>query len=285
MLSATPALNNEPVFLQMLKLLDPAVYAEVSVDDLRKRLTARAGLGRILLGLQPNLPAVLLRNRLRELRNEMSGDFDVQQLLDAASEALEAGSREVLKEAIDGIRTHVAEIYRVHRRMLRSRRTSALHATYRVTGRKAPEPLKLESGVLAETTKLLEVWRQEALAAHEADPVALGSAARAFAEAVNLSLDPKALANWASCRLAATSGEQTALDRIVQDLAFTNRRDAVAQPIADALSYLFKDKELVVVFCPTTDLVTDQPQNSRTFSPPPKCSSTVLPIPRSTSSR
>lgn len=267
MLSATPALNNEPVFLQMLKLLDPAVYADVSVDDLRKRLTARAGLGRILLGLQPNLPAVLLRNRLRELRNEMSGDSDIEQLLDVASDALEAGSRKALEEAIEGIRTHVAEIYRVHRRMLRSRRTSALQATYRVTGRKAPEPLKVESGVLAETTKLLEVWRQEALAAHEADPSALQSAARAFAEAVNLSLDPESLANWASCRLAATPGEQTALDRIVQDLAFTNRRDAVAQPIADALSYQFRDTELVVVFCPTTDLVTDLAAELRDLLP------------------
>lgn len=257
MLSATPALNNEPVFLQMLKLLDPAVYAGVSEHELRKRLTSRAGLGRILLGLQPNLPAVLLRNRLRELRDELLGDSDVEQHLDAASEALQAGSRELLKEAIDGIRTHVAEIYRVHRRMLRSRRTSALHATYRVTGRKAPEPLELESGVLTETTELLEVWRQEALAAHEADATALLSASRAFAEAVDLSFDPEALAKWASGRSAATPGEQTALDRIVQDLAVINRREAVARPIADALSYLFKDKELVVVFCQTSDLVTD----------------------------
>jgi ATP-dependent helicase HepA len=257
MLSATPALNNEPVFLQMLKLLDPAVYTDVSVDDLRKRLAARAGLGRIFLGLQPNLPAVLLRNRLRELRNELSYDTDVQHLLDVASDALDVDDRDALKVAIDGIRTHVAEIYRVHRRMLRTRRTAALQATYRVTGRKAPEPLTLESSLLTETTMLLEAWRQEALAAHEEDPTALRSAARAFAEAVSLSLDPESLAEWARSRAAATPGEQTALDRMAQDLAFEHRRDVVARPIADALSYLFKDKELVVVFCPTTDLVTE----------------------------
>lgn len=267
MLSATPALNNEPVFLQMLKLLDPAVYADVSVDDLRKRLVGRAGLGRILLGLQPNLPAILLRNRLRELRNELSGDTDVDQLLDIAADALDAGDRDALKAAIDGIRTYVAEIYRVHRRMLRTRRTSALQATYRVTGRKAPEPLILESDLLAETTKLLEAWRQAVLAAHEEDPSALQSDARAFAEAVSLSLDPESLAVWARSRAAATPGEQTALDRIVQDLAFTNRRAAVAQPIADALSYLFKDKEQVVVFCPTTDLVTELADELREFLP------------------
>jgi ATP-dependent helicase HepA len=267
MLSATPALNNEPVFLQMLRLLDPAVYADVSVEGLRKRLTARAGLGRILLGVQPNLPAVLLRNRLRELRTELPGDADVEQLLAVASEALESGDREALKEAIEGIRTHVAEIYRVHRRMLRSRRTSALHATYRVTGRRAPEPLRLESGLLAETTKLLEAWRQEALAAHEADATSLQSSAQAFAEAISLSLDPEALADWARCRAPVSPGEHTALDRIVQDLAFSSRREVVAQPLADALSYLFKDKEQVVVFCPTAGLVTDLAEELRDLLP------------------
>lgn len=267
MLSATPALNNEPIFLQMLKLLDPVVYADVSVRDLRKRLTARAGLGRIFLGLQPNLPAVLLRNRLAELRNELLGDADVEQLLDVASNALEADDRDALKSAIEGIRTHVAEIYRVHRRMLRTRRTSALHATYRVTGRTAPEPLVLESGVLAETTGLLEAWRQEALAAREENPAALRSAAQELAKAVSLALDSEALAKWARSRAAATSGEQQALDRIIQDLTFTQRRDAVAHPIADALSYLFKDRERVVVFCATTNLVTELADELRQFLP------------------
>jgi ATP-dependent helicase HepA len=267
MLSATPALNNEPVFLQMLKLLDPAVYAHVSVEDLRQRLAARSGLGRIFLGLQPGLPAVLLRSRLAELRNELAGDIDVEKLLDVASVALDANDRAALKAAIDGLRTHVAEIYRVHRRMLRSRRTSALQTTYRVTGRRSPDSLTLEAGLLTETTRLLEAWRQEALAAYEEDPTALRSAAYAFAEAVSLSFDPESLAEWARSRPAATPGEATALDRIVQDLAFTNRRDTVAKPIADALSYQFKGGEKVVIFCPTADLATELGEELRDFLP------------------
>ncbi|MDQ0679673.1 ATP-dependent helicase HepA [Arthrobacter pascens] len=267
MLSATPALNNEPVFLQMLKLLDPAVYADVSVEDFRKRLAARAELGRIFLGLQPKGPAVLLRKRLTELGNELPGDTDVEQLLAIASDALDTKNPDILKDAIDSLRTHVAEIYRVHRRMLRTRRTSALQATYRVTGRRAPEALTLESDLLTETTRLLEAWRQEALAAHEEDPITLPSPARALAEAVSLSLDPEALAGWASARAASTPGEQTALDRIVQDLAFTNRREMVARPIADALSYLVKAKERIVVFCPSGGLVAELANALREFLP------------------
>jgi ATP-dependent helicase HepA len=267
MLSATPALSNEPAFLRMLKLLDPAMYADVSVDDLRKRLAARAGLGRIFLGLQPTLPASLVRNRLAELRKELPADTDVERLLDGASGALDAGDRNALRAAIDDIRTHVAEVYRIHRRMLRTRRTSALQATYRVTGRTPPEPLMLKSDLLVETTRLVEAWRQEALAAHEDDPTALQSAARALAEAVSLSLDPESLSEWARSRAAATRGEQIALDRVAQDLAFTNRRDAVAKPIADALSYLFNDKERVVVFCPTSDLVSELAHELQAFLP------------------
>ncbi|MGY2129387.1 protein DpdE [Blastococcus sp. SYSU DS0617] len=257
LLSATPALNNEPVFLEMLRLLDPAIYADVSVKQLRGRLAARAGLGRIFLGLQPGLPAVLLRKRLAELGEELPGDADVELLLSAASSALDSGDREALKTRIDGLRMHVAEVYRVHRRMLRTRRTSALEATYQVTGRRAAEPLVIQSDLLTETTRLLEAWRQEALAAHEDDPSTLDDVAWAFAKAVNLAFDPEALGQWAQCRTAATLGEQTALDRMVQDLAFRDRRDGVARPIADALTYHFKAKDKVVVFCATPDLVTD----------------------------
>lgn len=267
MLSATPALNNEPVFLQMLKVLDPAVYANVSVENLRERLQARAGLGRIFLGLQANLPAVLLRNRLAELGRELSGDSDVAQLIAEASDALDSGDRIALNATFDSLRTYVAEIYRVHRRMLRTRRTSALETDYRVTGRRAPKPLILQSGLLSETTRLLEAWRQEVLAAHEEDEHALRAAAKALAEAVNLAFDPVALAKWAASRRAASVEEQTALDRIVEDLTFTRRRETVAQPIADSLSYLFKEGEKVVLFCPTTALVTDIAAELREFLP------------------
>ena len=265
MLSATPALNNEPVFLEMLKLLDPAVYGTVSVDDLRNRLAARVGLGRIFLGLQPNLPSSLVRTRLAELRRELPDDPDVHRLLDIAALALETPDRDALTAAIGSIRTHVAEIYRVHRRMLRTRRTSALENTYRVTGRSAPESLALDGGLLAETTQLLESWRQEALAAHENDPISLRSTAGALAEAVSLSFDPESLADWARSRTAATPGERTALNRIADNLAFTRRQNAVAKPIADSLSYLLRANELVVVFCPTSALATELAAEVRKF--------------------
>lgn len=267
LLSATPALNNEPVFLAMLKMLDSAIYSEVSVEQLRDRLASRADLGRTFLGLQSHLPAPLIRGRLAELRQLLAGDEEAQAQLQAAAEALEDGDRGRLRSQIDGIRTHVAEVYRVHRRMLRTRRTSALEQTYRVTGRQEPQRLALGVGLAAESTNLLENWRQEVVAAHDGDPSDLAEPARALAEAVSCTFDPQALAAWALSRTAASAGEQSALDRIARDLAFRSRRNDVAAPVADALTYKFGARDKVVVFCPTTDLVADLAAELRSYIP------------------
>lgn len=267
LLSATPALNNEPVFLQMLKILDPAIYALVTVDELRERLAARAGLGRIFLGLQPTLPAPLIRNRITELRNELPDDEDVDALLQSALDNIQAGDRDALRGTVDAIRMYVAEVHRVHRRMLRTRRTSALEATYRVTGRQAPDQLTIKSNLQAESTALLEAWRQEVLAAHEDDEVRLAEASRDFAEAVSLAFDPERLTEWAQARTPATPGERIALERVGRDLAFRSRRADVTRPIADALTYSFKSNDRVVIFCPTADFVTDLAADLREFLP------------------
>ena len=88
MLSATPALHNEDAFLAMLKLLDPAVYADTTAQQLRARLEARAGLGRVFLGLQPGLPGVLLNGRLTEIEAEFPDDDELAAIVDPR-----AGSR------------------------------------------------------------------------------------------------------------------------------------------------------------------------------------------------
>lgn len=267
LLSATPALNNEPVFLQMLKILDPAVYSAVTVEQLRERLAARAGLGRILLGLQPRLPPVLIRNRLNDLQSELADDSEIQSLVQRARTDLESDDRERLTTTIDDIRVHVAEIHRVHRRMLRTRRTSALEATYRVTGRKAPDVLPIKSRVLSEATELLELWRQEALGVTEGDESAFRTAAREFADAVCCALDPAHLVRWAQNRVPSSPGEKRAQETIVRELGFVNRRLAIARPLADALTYRFRGRERVVVFCPTADLANDLTKELRKLLP------------------
>lgn len=254
LLSATPALHNERAFLAMLKLLDPAVYRDTTAEDLRRRIEARSALGRLFLGLQPHFPGVLLNKRLTEIGAAFPEDAEVAALIGEVRQAVAGPDRHALAVAIGALRTYVSEVYRVHRRMLRTRRTAALHESYRVTGRLRPQQVVLPSSAFAGLAPLLDNWRQEALAACEFDEEARHEAASAFATAVALSLDPDALCAWAQSRVAATPGEQDALDRIESDLRFISRRRDMARPLADALTYLFKARERVVVFCPTSQL-------------------------------
>ncbi|WP_208767077.1 protein DpdE [Kitasatospora cineracea] len=254
LLSATPALHNEQTFLSMLKLLDPVLYGRTTSEELRQRLESRAKLGRLFLGLQPKLPGALLKNRLAELAANFPADPQVSALIDAAVQAIGEQDRGAVARAIDSVRTYVSEVYRVHRRMLRTRRTEALQKSYHVTGRTVPEPLLLDSPELADLPTRLDEWRQEALAAHETDPAALRQAASDFADAVALSLDPDSLKKWAQARTAATEGEQEALERLANDLDLVDSSKHVARRVANDLSYLFSLNERVVVFCPTSHM-------------------------------
>lgn len=259
MLSATPALHNEVAFLAMLKLLDPAVYADTTAEQLRSRLEARAGLGRVFLGLQPNLPGVLLKGRLSEVEASFPEDAEVGELVARARESVAAQDKDETASLIQALRTHVAEVYRVHRRMLRTRRTTALEGTYRVSGRRTPEPILLESAAADEVTEALDRWREQALASAEGDPEELTNAGRAFAEAAAASLDPSALQAWASDRTDTAVGpeEVAALKRIQQDMSYVDRRTTVSRPFADALSELMTSHERAVVFCPTPGLAIE----------------------------
>ncbi|MGV9251385.1 protein DpdE [Streptomyces sp. NPDC003697] len=257
LLSATPALHNEQAFLAMLKLLDPAVYRDTTAEDLRQRMEARSALGRLFLGLQPHFPGVLLNKRLTEIGAAFPEDAEVAALISEVRQAVGGPDRQALTVAIGALRTYVSEVYRVHRRMLRTRRTAALHQSYRVTGRLRPQQVVLPSSAFAGLASLLDNWRQEALAACEFDEEARREAASAFATAVALSLDPDSLRAWTQSRAAATPGEQEALDRIESDLRFVDRRRDVARPLADVLTYLFKARERVVVFCPTPQLAAE----------------------------
>ncbi|WP_256792972.1 protein DpdE [Terrabacter sp. Ter38] len=259
LLSATPALHNENAFLAMLKLLDPAVYADTTAEQLRARLEARAGLGRVFLGLQPSLPGVLLKGRLAEIEGSFPDDAEVVDLIARARASVATQDKEETASLIHAVRTHVSEVYRVHRRMLRTRRTTALEGTYRVSGRRAPEPILLAPTRRDEVTEALDRWREQALASAEGNRAAMTVAARAFAEAAAVALDPSALREWAAYRADApvAADEIAALKRIEQDLAYADRRSTVSRPFADALSDLMTSNERAVVFCPTADLATE----------------------------
>lgn len=258
LLSATPVLHNEAVLLAMLRLLDPQVYGASDEQALRERVEGRAALGRILLGLRAGLPGVLMRARLGEVSALFPTDPDVQEIVAAAARDLEEGEKERLERRITQLRVHVSEVYRLHRRMLRTRRTEALGATYMVTGRRLPDLHPRDVGLADRVDLLIDAWRQELLARTESDLVPIDDAALALAEACELAGDPPSLSGWARERAGQTDGpEQEALRRLARGLEQVKRKEEIAAPVADELTYEVTEKERMVVFCMTTALAID----------------------------
>ena len=167
MLSATPALHNEDAFLAMLKLLDPAVYAEPPGQfraRLRRSRGPRPRLARPATG-PPRHPA----EGAPDARSKPSfpDDAEVGDLIARARErSVARQDKDQTASLIQALRTHVAEVVPVHRRMLRTRRTTALEGTYRVSGRRAPEPVLLESTLPTKLQRLStdggnRLWRRQ----------------------------------------------------------------------------------------------------------------------------
>lgn len=259
MLSATPILHNEEILLAMLKLLDPQVYGDSDAGDLRGRVEARSALGRNLLGLRAHLPTRLVRSRLSELSDLFPEDKDVQHLVGRAGRQLNGEDTEGLEDTIRSLRIHVSEVYRLHRRMLRTRRTEALSATYRVTGRRAPRTHHRDHAVAMAMDVLIDEWRQELLAAAESGAITADEAARKLGEACELASDPSRLGAWARDRMrgSVTEGEREALERMARGVGKIDRKADLAAPFADALTYVLAERERMVIFCATEDLAME----------------------------
>ncbi|UQB75383.1 hypothetical protein KI427_09160 [Rhodococcus ruber] len=262
LLSATPVLHNEEVFLGMLQLLDPALYGQATVQSVREKVASRSKLGRTFMALKPSLPASVVNRLLGEVRKVLADDDRVQTLVDAVQDAVTGQDKPAIAVAINELHAHVSEVHRVHRRMIRTRRTEGLLSGYRVQGRMEPKSFSLESELLKTSSNLLDEWRQYAVASTEVGQMTVEEGGRLFSEACALLLDPHALADWARNRRqdASSDDELDVLERIDYTLRSNDRRAIVSAPLADHLSYQIVAGERVVIFCPTTSLAEELAQ-------------------------
>lgn len=136
LLSATPLLSNEQTFLAMLHLLDPDIYRLSDIEGFRRRIRDRQALGTAFFTFRSDIPPFLLREKVSTLRALFPEDEQLAALLDRVSAAMNDPS--ALPDAVMAARIHISETYRVHRRLLRTRRTDALLADFPVRGRQRP---------------------------------------------------------------------------------------------------------------------------------------------------
>ncbi|MBK6491619.1 MAG: hypothetical protein IPF97_07960 [Sphingomonadales bacterium] len=133
LLSATPPLGEEARFLALLNLLDPLTHPLDDLDGFRLKLEQRRAIGRLLLSLDPDASGIVLRQRGAELVRSFPDDPVVQDLAPQLIEATRA-EPERLVDLCGALKEHVADSYRIHQRLIRSRRADAQGWEFRPRG-------------------------------------------------------------------------------------------------------------------------------------------------------
>jgi ATP-dependent helicase HepA len=204
LLSATPALGDQARFLALLNLLDPSSHPLNDVEGFRRKLEGRREIGRLLLGLDPEAPKLVLRQRSAEMERLFPDDATIREL----APRLVAATREAPDEVpalCAALKSHIADSYRIHQRLIRSRRADAegwaftprgalgeagpsfSHVRTEVDGNSWVEPL----------LPLLEEWRFAAIEVAAGDQRELNKIARRYAELLDaIAQGRRTLADW-----------------------------------------------------------------------------------------
>ncbi|MFT7106638.1 MAG: ATP-dependent helicase HepA [Yoonia sp.] len=133
LLSATPPLGEEGKFLALLNLLDPLTHPLDDLAGFRDKLEKRRVIGRLLLSLNTGSPGLVLRQKAKELELTFPDDPIV---LDLAPKLI-AATRETpdeLEFLCATLKEHIADSYRIHQRLIRSRRADAQGWEFRPRG-------------------------------------------------------------------------------------------------------------------------------------------------------
>lgn len=189
LLSATPALGDEARFLALLNLLDPTSHPLDDVEGFRRKLEGRREIGRLLLGLDPEAPKLVLRQRSAEMERLFPDDPTVRDL----APRLAAATREAPEEVpvlCTALKSHIADSYRIHQRLIRSRRADAESWAFAPrghwdNGKPTFSHVRIEtdaSGWVEPLLPVLEEWRFAALEAAADDEHRLNEAARRYAD-------------------------------------------------------------------------------------------------------
>lgn len=204
LLSATPALGDEARFLALLNLLDPTSHPLEDVEGFRRKLEGRREIGRLLLGLDPEAPRLVLRQRCAEMERLFSSDSTIREL----APKLVAATREAPAEVpalCAALKSHIADSYRIHQRLIRSRRADVEGWAFTPRGSwNDADPtfahVRIEADDSAWVEPLLpavEEWRFAAVEAAAGDERMLNQAARRYAELLNaIAQGGRALTDW-----------------------------------------------------------------------------------------
>jgi ATP-dependent helicase HepA len=126
LLSATPALHNERGFLAMLHLLDPAMYSLDDLEAFQERIRQRQRVAQVLSALRVDEPNLFMLQAVEDVAHLAPQDRHLTGLARELSQLLEDDPEEDNPQRtrlVTQLRSHISETWRLHRRILRTRRT------------------------------------------------------------------------------------------------------------------------------------------------------------------
>jgi len=200
LLSATPVLHNEDGFLAMLHLLDPVAYPLEDRDSFRQRVLQRQQIADWLSDLQDDASPLFMEDALDGLAEHFSGDARLMELVRFTRPFVDEGEDdEARQEMLTSLRAHIGEVYRLHRRMLRTRRVSLADPLW---GRAGTQVLTCEDSARVEAERLLLDWRGDLMLAVHNDDRLRHTALPLWRHFMGAALShPLALRDLASARL------------------------------------------------------------------------------------
>ncbi len=222
LLSATPALGDESKFLALLNLLDPDTYSLGDFDGFRAKLEQRRHIGRLLLSLDPDAPELVLRRRGSELQRLFPTDLLVQDLAPRLVEATREAPDDVAG-LCSALKEHIADRYRIHQRLIRSRRADAKGWEFMPRGPAVDgEPNLLHVRIEANPNEqdqlffgALEDWRFSAAEAAYGDETAIARAALRYRDLLSaVGFGANALRVWLKNATPSFSGEDALLEAL-----------------------------------------------------------------------
>ena len=212
LLSATPVLHNERSFLAMLHLLDPQVYQLNDLHSFKERVRLRQDIAERMMDLREDESNFFLGDTIEVLGNLLSDDREFlnqqRQLKKLIEDDVDENDTR-RNHLIRSIRTHVSDVWRIHRRILRNRRddSTSVYLPGRGGARKVVYDCEKERGLAA----ALNTWRLTISAAFystDAEQKAKATALVTHMEEL-ASCEPFGLLPFATQRLDGGSQEET----------------------------------------------------------------------------
>ena len=267
LLSATPPLGDEERFLALLNLLDPLTHTLDDLEGFRLKLEQRRSVGRLLLSLNPEAPGLVLRQRCAELERSFPDDPFIREF----APKLVAATREApdqLPALCAALKEHVADSYRIHQRLIRSRRADAQGWEFRPRGPAVSDELSLShvrvegdpSDHMADLAQAVEDWRTAATEALIGAPDArrvLTVRYRSMLEAV--AEGAEGFRDWLADTRPLFAGEDEILAALF-NLASVNNDDGRIETMVESMRRLIKalkvdtDHPKVAVFAGPTSV-------------------------------